>query len=92
MSIDEQKELLIPIENPKTKKIEKVDYSDLNEFFKKHLIDLDNRLNPKSAQKEENSEENLEKSPEKSPEKNSSDISEADMLSQIVDDSDDLPF
>ena len=60
----------------------------LNEFFKKHLIDLDNRLNPKSAQKEENSEENLEKSPKK----NSSDISEADMLSQIVDDSDDLPF
>jgi hypothetical protein len=80
LSIDEQKELLIPIENPKTKKIEKVDYSDLNEFFKKHLIDLDNRLNPKSAQKEENLEEN------------SSDISEADMLSQIVDDSDDLPF
>jgi hypothetical protein len=52
------------------------------------LIDLDNRLNPKSAQKEENSEENLEKSPKK----NSSNISEADMLSQIVDDSDDLPF
>ncbi len=56
----------------------------MNEYFKKHLIDLDNRLNPKSAQKEENSEENLEE--------NSSDVSEADMLSQIVDDSDDLPF
>lgn len=92
LSIDEQKELLIPIENPKTKKIEKVDYSDLNEFFKKHLIDLDNHLNPKSAQKEENSEENSEENLEKSPKKNSSDISEADMLSQIVDDSDDLPF
>ena len=100
LSIEEQKELIIPVLHPKTKKVEKFDYSDLNEHFKKHLIDLDNRLNPKSAKSEENSEENLEKSPEenseenleKSPEENSSDISEADMLSQIVDDSDDLPF
>ena len=44
LDIDEQKELITPVLHPKTQKVEKYDYSDLNNFFKEKLLELDTRL------------------------------------------------
>lgn len=44
LDTEEQKDKTIPITNPKTGKVEKYDYSDLNDFFKEKLLELDARL------------------------------------------------
>lgn len=44
LDIDQQKELITPVLHPKTQKVEKYDYSDLNAFFKEKLLELDARL------------------------------------------------
>ena len=44
LDIDQQKELITPVLHPKTQKVEKYDYSDLNSFFKEKLLELDARL------------------------------------------------
>lgn len=44
LDTEEQKDKTIPITNPKTQKVEKYDYSDLNNFFKEKLLELDARL------------------------------------------------
>lgn len=44
LDVEQQKELTIPITNPKTGKVQSYDYSDLNEFFKQKLVELNTRL------------------------------------------------
>ena len=44
MDIDQQKEMTTAITNTKTGEVQSYDYSDLNEFFKKKLIELNARL------------------------------------------------
>lgn len=48
MDVEQQKELTTPITNPKTGKVQSYDYSDLNEFFKKKLVELNSRLTGES--------------------------------------------
>lgn len=53
MDIEQQKEMTTAITNTKTGEIQSYDYSDLNEFFKKKLIELNNRLTGGQAEEDD---------------------------------------
>lgn len=53
LDIEQQKEMTTAITNTKTGEIQSYDYSDLNEFFKKKLIELNNRLTGGQAEEED---------------------------------------
>lgn len=52
MDIEQQKEMTTAITNTKTGEIQSYDYSDLNEFFKKKLIELNARLTGGQAEED----------------------------------------
>lgn len=53
MDIEQQKEMTTAITNTKTGEIQSYDYSDLNEFFQKKLIELNNRLTGGQAEEDD---------------------------------------
>lgn len=53
MDIEQQKEMTTAITNTKTGEIQSYDYSDLNEFFKKKLIELNARLTGGQAEEDD---------------------------------------
>jgi hypothetical protein len=52
LDIEQQKEMTTAITNTKTGEIQSYDYSDLNEFFKKKLIELNARLTGGQAEED----------------------------------------
>ena len=53
MDIEQQKEMTTAITNTKTGEVLSYDYSDLNEFFKRKLIELNARLTGGQAEEDD---------------------------------------
>nr|DAM98988.1 MAG TPA: hypothetical protein [Caudoviricetes sp.] len=87
MDVEQQKELTTPITNPKTGKVQSYDYSDLNEFFKKKLVELNSRLTGESE--DDGLDEFL--TAEEAEEKKKVGVADT-IKSRISDTVDDLPF
>ena len=91
MDIEQQKEMTTAIINTKTGGIESYDYSDLNEFFKKKLIELNNRLTGGQAEEDDLDTFLAEAEEPKAEEPKKVNVAETikSRTSEIVDD---LPF
>lgn len=87
MDTEEQKDKTIPITNPKTQKVEKYDYSDLNDFFKEKLLELDARLR-------ENEENDVidELFPEEPEEEKKINVAETIKARSVTEEVDEFPF
>ena len=87
LDVEQQKELTTPITNPKTGKVQSYDYSDLNEFFKKKLVDLNSRLTG------DNEDDGFDESSSAEEAEEKKKVGVADTIkSRISNTVDDLPF